>query len=123
MPHPDQAIVTGTFSYTGRYVARQLLEKGIGVRTLTRNPQRQDPLSGGIPAYSLDFCDPDGLRRSMEGADVLYNTYWIRFGQGRNTFDQAVENSRVLYDAAAEAGVSRVVHFSVANASPESRLP
>ena len=37
MPHPDQAVVTGAFSYTGRYVARRLLEEGVGVRTLTRS--------------------------------------------------------------------------------------
>ena len=59
----------------------------------------------------------------MAGADVLYNTYWIRFGRGRTTFDQAVENSRVLFDAAARAGVGRIVHFSVASASSECRLP
>ena len=123
MPHPDQAIVTGAFSYTGRYVARRLLEEGVGVRTLTRSLERENPIGGAIPVYPLNFSDPDGLRRAMEGAGVLYNTYWIRFGRGRDTFEQAVENSRVLFDAAADAGVGRVVHFSVANASSESRLP
>ena len=59
----------------------------------------------------------------MLGAGVLYNTYWIRFGRGRTTFEQAVKNSRVLFEAAAQAGVGRIVHFSVANTSPESRLP
>ena len=88
LPHPDQAVVTGAFSYTGRYVARRLLDQGIGVRTLTRSLERENPFRGAIPAYPLDFSDPDGLRRSMEGAGVLYNTYWIRFGRGRNTFEQ-----------------------------------
>ena len=32
-------------------------------------------------------------------------------------------NSRALFDAAAKAGVGRIVHFSVANASTDSRLP
>ena len=41
----------------------------------------------------LDFSDTEGLRRSMQGAGVLYNTYWVRFGRGRTTFEQAVENS------------------------------
>ena len=57
------------------------------------------------------------------GSGVLYNTYWIRFGRGRTTFDQAVENSKLLFEAAAKAGVGRIVHFSVANASSECRLP
>ena len=123
MQHPDTAIVTGPFSYTGRYVARRLLDEGVVVRTLTRSPDREGPFGGLVPAAPLDFSDPDGLCRTMRGAGVLYNTYWIRFGRGRNTFDQAVENSRVLFDAAAKAGVGRIVHFSVANASSESRLP
>ena len=121
--HPDTAMVTGAFSYTGKYVARRLLDEGVGVRTLTRSPEREGPFGGLVPAAPLDFSDPDGLRLSLRGASVLYNTYWIRFGRGRNTFDQAVENSRVLFDAAAKAGVDRIVHFSVANASSECRLP
>ena len=121
--HPHLAVVTGAFGFTGRYVARRLLEMGVSVRTLTNHPGRSDPFDGLVRASPLDFSDPDGLRRSMEGANVLYNTYWIRFGRGRTTFDQALENSRILYDAAALAGVGRIVHFSVANASQDSGLP
>ena len=123
MPHPDTAIVTGAFCYTGRYVARRLLAEGVSVGTLTNRPMRDDPFGGQVTAVPLNFSDPDGLCRSMQGAGVLYNTYWVRFGRGRTTFDQAVENSKVLFDAAAQAGVGRIVHFSVANASTESRLP
>ena len=123
MQHPDTAVVTRAFSYTGRYVARSLLDEGVSVRTLTRNPDREGPFGGLAPAATLDFSDPDGLCRTMRGAGVLYNTYWIRFGRGRDTFDQAVANSKVLFAAAARTGVARIVHFSVANASSESRLP
>ena len=123
MQHPDTAIVTGAYSYTGRYVARRLLDEGVGVRTLTRNPDREGLFSGLVEASLLDFSDPDGLRRSMQGAGVLYNTYWVRFGRGRTSFEQAVENSRILFDAAARAGVGRIVHFSVANAPSECGLP
>ena len=123
LPHPDQAVVTGAFSYTGRYVAKRLLDRGVGVKTVTRNLEREDPFGGLVRVFPLDFSDPDGLRRSMEGAGVIYNTYWIRFGRGSTTFEQAVANSRTLFEAASEAGVRRIVHFSVANASTESRLP
>ena len=123
VPHPDTAIVTGAFSYTGRYVAGRLLAEGVSVRTLTNRPDRDDPFGGQVPAAPLDFSDLDGLCRSMQGAGVLYNTYWVRFGRGLTTFDQAVANSKLLLDAAARAGVGRIVHFSVANASTESRFP
>ena len=123
LSHPDSAVVTGAFSYTGRYVARRLLDEGVSVRTLTRNPNREGLFSGLVEASPLDFSDPDGLRRSMQGAGVLYNTYWVRFGRGRTSFEQAVENSRILFEAAAGAGVERIVHFSVADATTDSKLP
>ena len=123
MPHPGFAVVTGAFSYTGGYVTRRLLDEGVRVRTLTRGLDPQDRFGGQVEAAPLDFSDRDGLRRSMQGADVLYNTYWVRFGRAQITFDRAVENSKVLFEAAEKAGVSRIVHFSVSNASPRSRLP
>lgn len=121
-PSPDLAVVTGAFSYTGRYVAMRLLDEGIRVRTLTRNPNAEGPLAGHVEAAPLDFSDPDGLRRSMRGASVLYNTYWIRYARGEYTFERAVENTGTLFKAATEAGVERIVHFSVTNPSHESDL-
>ena len=39
------------------------------------------------------------------------------------TFDRAAGNTGTLFDAAERAGVERIVHFSVSNPSPSSRLP
>ena len=113
MPHPDLAVVTGAFSYTGRYVARRLLDQGVHVRTLTRSPDAEDPFGGRLEVAPLDFSDPDGLRRSMQGAGVFYNTYWIRYAHGRITFDLAVENMRTLFEAAKRAGVGLRHHESL----------
>ena len=123
MPHPELAVVTGAFSYTGRYVTRRLLDDGVRVRTLTRNPDAEDPFASQVEVAPLDFSDPDGLRRSMQGAGVFYNTYWIRYARGRVTFDLAVENTRTLFKAAERAGLGRIVHFSVTKASSGSGLP
>ena len=123
MADPDLAVVTGAFSYTGGYVARRLLAQGVGVRTLTRRPAGSNPLGGLVEVAPLDFSDPDGLRRAMAGAGVLYNTYWVRYARGGTTFEQAVEHTGTLFAAARDAGVGRIVHFSVTNASSGSRLP
>ena len=123
MPQFESAVVTGAFSYTGRYIARRLLDDGVSVRTLTGHPDRPDPFGGQVEAAPLDFSDPAGLSRSMQGADVFFNTYWVRFERARTTFDRAVENSRLLFKAAAEAGVGRIVHISVSYASSGSSLP
>ena len=93
------------------------------VKTLTGHPDREDPFGGAVEVLPLDFADAGGLRRSMEGAEVLYNTYWVRFARGQTTFERAVENSRALFEAARDAGVTRIVHVSITNASSGSRLP
>jgi uncharacterized protein YbjT (DUF2867 family) len=116
-------VVTGAFGYTGQYVARRLLDSGRHVRTITGHPQRLHSLGDRVEVAPLDFRDPSGLVQSLRGAAVLYNTYWVRFSHGRATFDQAVANSRLLIEAAKEAGVRRIVHLSIANPSLDSHLP
>ena len=61
----------------------------------------------------------------MEYASLFYNTNtcWVRFGRGRTTFEQAVQYSRDLLEAAAQAVIGRIIHFSVAKASTDCRLP
>ncbi len=121
MPQPLD-VVTGAFGYTGAAIARKLLAQGRNVRTLTNHANAAHPLVGRVEVAPLDFSDTAGLRRSLEGADVLYNTYWIRFAYGGMTYNRAVENSRVLIRAAKDAGVRRIVHVSIANYSDDSSL-
>jgi NADH dehydrogenase len=113
--------VTGAFSYSGRYITRRLLAQGHEVITLTGHPQR-DPFGGKVKAFSLDF-DEASMTKNLAGAEMLYNTYWVRFDRGTNTQPRAVENTRKLVNAARAAGVQRMVHISIANPSAESHLP
>lgn len=109
------AAVTGAFSYTGSYIARALLERGWDVITLTRDPTRQHPLQERVKAFPLDFVDPEQLQTSLRDVHTLVNTYWVRFNYPGSSFDQAVENSRMLIQAAERAGVRRIIHISVSN--------
>ena len=115
-------VVTGAFSYTGKYIARRLLAEGHTLRTLTGRPHADDPLTSEVEAFPLDFGNHAALTDAMRGADTLYNTYWIRFARGAMTFERAIENSRALIAAAVDAGVRRIVHISVTNASSSSPL-
>ncbi len=114
--------VTGAFSYTGKYIARRLLARGEEVITLTGHPDRPDPFEGRVKVYPLNF-EGASLKASLQGADVLINTYWIRFDRGRNTQPRAVQNTRLLVEAARSAGVKRIVHISITNPSATSPLP
>jgi NADH dehydrogenase len=59
----------------------------------------------------------------LSGAHTLYCTYWIRFPRGGATHEVAVANLRTLFDAAARAGVQRIVHVSITHADPASPYP
>jgi uncharacterized protein YbjT (DUF2867 family) len=117
-------VVTGAFSYTGRAIAEVLLADGRELRSLSRRaPEPADPLAGRVAVAPLQFADPEALGASLAGADTLYSTYWIRYERGGSTFERAVANGRVLFDAAARAGVRRIVLVSVAKPSESSPLP
>ena len=114
--------ITGAFSYSGKYITKRLLARGEEVITLTGHPNRPDPFGGKVKTYPLDF-DVASMTHSLQGVDVLVNTYWVRFDYGENTQPRAVENTRNLVDAAKAAGVKRMVHISIANPSADSHLP
>ena len=117
------SVVTGAFGYTGRYIARRLLEDGATVRTLTRAAASASPFADRIDRRPRNFDDTAELAESLNGAHTLYNTYWVRFARGYLNHDTAVRNTLSLVDAAVAAGVRRIVHISITNADPASPLP
>jgi NADH dehydrogenase len=117
------AAVTGAFSYTGSYAARELLARGWHVRTLTaRRPPSVDAASA-IEVFPLDFTDTDALARGLDGASLFVNTYWIRYPHAGLDFADAVRNSETLFAAAERAGVGRIVHVSVSNPEQGAAFP
>jgi uncharacterized protein YbjT (DUF2867 family) len=115
-------VVTGAFSYTGKYTTRILLDRGHTVRTLTYHPERPNPFGDRVSVFPYNFDHPNQLAESLRGASTLINTYWVRFPHSKSTFESAVQNTRILIDAAKNAGIRRVVHVSIANPSPASPL-
>jgi NADH dehydrogenase len=114
--------VTGAFSYSGAAITRELVSRGRRVRTLTGHPNRA-PTGTPIEVRPLAFASPEALHEALTGVDTLYNTYWVRFPHGQVTFDSAVDNSRRLFEAAAAAGVRRIVHVSITHPDLASPYP
>jgi NADH dehydrogenase len=114
--------VTGAFGYSGRYIAQRLLSAGNQVITLTNSVVKHDPFDGSVRRYPLQFKSIEKLRDSLAGVTALYNTYWVRFNHKSFTYAQAVSNTRVLFAAAREAGVERIIHVSITNPSLDSPL-
>jgi len=108
-------VVTGALGYSGRWIAKNLINGGAKVRTLTNATGRDNPFGDDLRIYPLDFDDSEGLVRSLSNADVLYNTYWVRYKKRSEGYDHSIatRNSMKLFEAAQKAGVKKVVHFSV----------
>src|SRR5512137_1517020 len=109
----EMHVVTGAFGYSGKYIAARLLAEGRRVHTLTNSGQRTNPFEGKIEVHPFNFNHPDDLVDSLRGADVLYNTYWVRFNYSFFKHASAVQNTLSLFEAARQAGVKRIVHISI----------
>lgn len=112
--------VTGAFGFSGRYIAEQLLAAGQQVITLTNSIRRRNALGRAVKAYPFNFDDPQRLTQSLRNVRVLYNTYWVRFNHKMFTYGDAVRNTKVMFEAARDAGVERVVHISITNPAEDS---
>ena len=115
--------VTGAFGFSGKYITKELLAKGQRVITLTGNPDRSNPFGEQLKVFPFNFSNPAALTDCLNGIDMLFCTYWIRFNYGGMTFEKAVANTRVLVNSAREAGVRKIVHISITNPDINSPLP
>src|SRR5512140_2782944 len=115
-------VVTGAFGYSGKYLTKRLLAEGVMVRTLTNSPERANPFEGKVKAYPYNFDHPEAMIESLRGADVLYNTYWVRFNARTFQHETAVHNAEAMFAAAKAAGVKRIVHISITNPDENSRF-
>ena len=114
--------VTGAFGYSGKYIAKHLLDRGYEVITLTNSPNRENPFAGRVKPFPFNFDNKEELAESLRGVSVLYNTYWVRFNHKLFKHADAVRNTERLFEAAKEANVERIVHISITNPSGDSPL-
>ena len=111
-----QVLVTGATGFTGSHLARGLASGGRDVRALVRDPARAAELqASGIELVTGDLRDPAALATAVAGVEVVYHIAAIyrQAGVSRATYE-AVNATvvRQLIEAAAAAGVRRVVHCS-----------
>src|SRR5213592_4960945 len=94
-----EVYLTGASGFIGRHVARALRERGAEVRV-----------------ERVDLLDPAGLEQAMEGCDaVLHVAALYSYDAPPELLERVnVQGTSRVLDAAARAGVSRVVVTSTA---------
>jgi dihydroflavonol-4-reductase len=111
-----RVLVTGATGFTGGHLARALHARGYDVRALVRDAERGAALrKEGISLVVGDLRNASSLDSALAGVDVVYHIAALYREAGlpdavyRDVNAAAV--GRVI-DAAARAGVRRVVHCS-----------
>jgi uncharacterized protein YbjT (DUF2867 family) len=118
-------LVVGASGALGSRVARRLLAEGGRVRAASRDPARLASLAElGAEPVRLDLLEPDQFGAALDGVDrVVLASHGLVPPSRRNT-PAAVdgEGARCFIDAAAVAGVRRLVFVSVADADREATV-
>ena len=114
-------LVSGATGQQGGAVARELLERGFGVRALTRDPEKpaaQELAERGAEVVRGDLEDRSSLERVLEGVHGVFSVqnFW------EAGYEREVRQGTQLADAAKEAGVSHLVYSSVGSAHRQTGL-
>ena len=104
--------VTGATGNVGGRVARLLAAAGVPQRLVVRDAGRAPSLPGATVVTST-YGDGAAARRALDGVDTLFMV------SGAEAADR-VDQHRTFIDAAAAAGVARIVYLSFYGAAADS---
>jgi dihydroflavonol-4-reductase len=109
-------LVTGATGFVGSAVVRRLVASGVAVRALVRPGSDQRNLEGlPVTVVTGDLTDPASLQRALAGCQGLFHVaadyrLWVR--NPAAMYQTNVEGTRALLQAAARAGLERIVYTS-----------
>jgi uncharacterized protein YbjT (DUF2867 family) len=97
-------LITGATGEVGSRVTRQLLERGIRPRVLTRSEEKTRRMFGDcVDVYAGDLAEPASTRRAFEGAEAVF---LVNVGPG------IPERDKAAAAISKEAGVRKIVKLS-----------
>jgi NAD(P)H dehydrogenase (quinone) len=105
--------VTGATGGMGGRVARRLADRGLAQRLVVRDPARAPELPGAEVRRAAGFHDADGMRAALDGVHTLF---LVPAAEA----EDRVQQHATAVDAAAAAGVQRIVYLSFLGARADS---
>jgi uncharacterized protein YbjT (DUF2867 family) len=118
-----KVLVAGGTGRLGSLVVRQLAERDVAVRVLTRDPARAKPLQPlGIGIVEGDVRRPDSLPAAMADVDVVVSAVQGFAGPGHVSPQSVDGEGNAHLIAAAGAAGAAVVMVSVVGAAPDSPM-
>ena len=111
-----RALVTGASGFVGAALARTLLAAGWQVRVLVRaGSDRRNLRTLAVHSAVGDLTDAASLERAVEGCDAVFHAaadYRLWVPDPQTMYRANVDGTRNLLEAAARAGVKRIVYTS-----------
>jgi uncharacterized protein YbjT (DUF2867 family) len=104
--------ITGATGALGSRVTRLLAERGDPLRLLVRDAGRAPQVDAEIAIIS-DYTDSDAALAGLSGCDTMLLV------SARESADRVTEHSSMI-DAAAAAGVDKIVYISFQSAAPDA---
>lgn len=119
-------LVTGGTGFIGKALVRNLVQSGYPVRMLIRPSPHSPDLPRGVPVeVALSTLDDErSLRAAMKGVDAVYHLAGVeRRGAYADLMSVDIQGSRMVAQAAADAGVDRIFYLSHLGADRASAFP
>jgi uncharacterized protein YbjT (DUF2867 family) len=108
-----RCLVTGATGYIGGLLVPRLLDEGLRVRALARNPDKlaDVPWRDAVEVARGDLGDPESLVAAFEDVDVVY--YLVHsMGTAKDFVAEERRSAANVVEAARRAGVRRLVYLS-----------
>jgi len=119
-------LITGANGNLGRRLLAALDASGVAVRAAVRSRRaaaavQSQRLSRPPEVVELDYLDRDAMTAALTGCTGVVHLVGIIKEGSRSRYEEAHEGTTaVLVEAAARAGVERMVYLSILGASPDS---
>ncbi|AYZ13501.1 NAD-dependent epimerase/dehydratase family protein [Chryseobacterium arthrosphaerae] len=122
------SLVSGANGHLGNNLVRFLLKKGVPVRATVRNISKRKPFEGlNCEIVQADITNKASFVKALEGVEVFYAVgasfkLWAKDPQ-KEIYDVNINGTRNTVEAAAEAGVKKIVYVSSIAALNYTQLP
>ncbi len=107
-------LITGATGTIGTSLVQQLASHHVAVNALTRNPSKAK-FPNGVTPVAGDMLDVDSMRKALQGVNTLFLLNAVS--------TQELTEAVLTLNLAREAGIERLVYFSVFNAEPFTNVP
>lgn len=117
MTQNNLVLVTGANGHLGNNLVRLLIRKGFNVRVSVRNIKNKEPFRDvACEVVQADMTDKASLVKALQGVEIFYAVgavfkLWAKDPQ-KEIYDANMDGCRNMIEAAAEAGVKRIIYVS-----------